>query len=185
WVNMVTAVTLALALSFEPTEPGVMKRPPRKHGAPILSLYFMWRVIFVSILIGGLTLSLYYWLKANAYEVETARTIAVNTLVAGQLFYLFNCRKMHEPSMGAGFFGNKYAFYAAFVLIGLQLMFTYAPFMHSWFGTYPIKAQYWIYPLLSGIFVFFVVELEKYILGQRRLKNLKKEWADANKITQL
>ncbi|MCC5941025.1 MAG: cation-transporting P-type ATPase, partial [Balneolaceae bacterium] len=97
WVNMVTAVTLALALSFEPTEPGVMKRPPRKHGAPILSLYFMWRVIFVSILIGGLTLTLYYWLKANAYEVETARTIAVNTLVAGQLFYLFNCRKMHEP----------------------------------------------------------------------------------------
>lgn len=184
WVNMVTAVTLALALSFEPTEPGVMKRPPRKRGAPILSLYFMWRVIFVSILIGGLTLTLYYWLKNNGYELETARTIAVNTLVAGQLFYLFNCRKMHEPSMGAGFFGNKYAFYAAFILIGLQLLFTYAPFMHSWFGTYPIKPQYWIYPLLSGVFVFFVVELEKFFLGKRRLKQLKKDWDDANKISQ-
>lgn len=183
WVNMVTAVTLALALSFEPTEPGVMKRPPRKRGAPILGGYFMWRVIFVSVLIGGLTLSLYYWLKASGYELETARTIAVNTLVAGQLFYLFNCRKMHEPSIGTGFFGNKYAFYAAFVLIALQIMFTYAPFMHSWFGTYPIQAKYWIYPLASGIFVFFLVELEKYILGQRRLRKLKKEWADANKIS--
>jgi magnesium-transporting ATPase (P-type) len=31
WVNMITAVTLALALSFEPSERGVMKRPPRSH----------------------------------------------------------------------------------------------------------------------------------------------------------
>ncbi|HEY9150944.1 MAG TPA: HAD-IC family P-type ATPase, partial [Gammaproteobacteria bacterium] len=37
WVNMVTAVTLALALAFEPTEPGVMKRPPRPPNTPILS----------------------------------------------------------------------------------------------------------------------------------------------------
>lgn len=182
WVNMVTAVTLALTLSFEPTEAGVMKRPPRKRGAPILSGYFMWRVVFVSVLIGGLTLALYYWLKGSGYEIETARTIAVNTLVAGQLFYLFNCRKMHEPSLGDGFFGNKYAFYAAIVLIGLQLTFTYAPFMHSWFGTYPINAEYWIFPVMSGLFVFFVVEFEKYILGQRRLRQLKEEWSEANRI---
>lgn len=29
WVNMVTVVTLALALAFEPAEPGVMKMRPR------------------------------------------------------------------------------------------------------------------------------------------------------------
>jgi magnesium-transporting ATPase (P-type) len=43
WVNMVTAVTLALALAFEPAEPGVMRRPPRRPSPrakmPSLGLY--------------------------------------------------------------------------------------------------------------------------------------------------
>ena len=173
WVNMVTAVTLALALSFEPSERGVMKRPPRDSRAPILGGYFIWRVLFVSLLIGGLTLSLYYWLKEMGYHVDEARTIAVNTLVAGQLFYLFNCRKMHEPAIGWGFFNNKYAFYAVGVLVILQLIFTYAPFMNEWFATAPHRAWYWIYPLGAGLIVFLLVELEKYVLGRQRLKKLK------------
>ncbi|MGR5471479.1 cation transporting ATPase C-terminal domain-containing protein, partial [Vibrio astriarenae] len=34
WVNMVTAVTLALSLAFEPKEPKLMQRPPRPPGSP-------------------------------------------------------------------------------------------------------------------------------------------------------
>jgi P-type Ca2+ transporter type 2C len=181
WVNMITAVTLALALSFEPSERGVMKRPPRATDAAILGGYFIWRVGFVSLLIGGLTLALYYWLKGMDYDIDEARTVAVNTLVAGQLFYLFNCRRMHEPSIGKGFFNNKYAFYAVGVLVIFQLIFTYAPFMNEWFGTSPHTAWYWVYPLAGGFFVFLLVELEKYILGRRRLRKLKKEWSDQSK----
>ncbi len=167
WVNMVTAVTLALALSFEATEPGVMKRPPRKTGAPILGRYFLWRVGFVSVLIGGMTLGLYDWLTGLDYEIETARTIAVNTLVAGQLFYLFNCRKMYDPSIGTGFFSNRYVFVAVGVLLVFQAIFTYAPFMHEWFGTSPLEMIYWIYPVLAGLLVFIFVEGEKYLIGQK------------------
>lgn len=181
WVNMVTAVTLALALSFEPTESGVMKRPPRDTNAPILGGYFIWRVGFVSLLIGGLTLGLYYWLKDNGYHIDEARTIAVNTLVAGQLFYLFNCRKMNEPSIGAGFFNNIYAFYAVGILILFQLIFTYAPFMNEWFATSPHTAWYWIYPVIGGFIVFLIVETEKYLFGKQRARKLKKAWELANR----
>jgi len=168
WVNMVTAVTLALALSFEPTEPGVMKRPPRDPDESILSGYLVWRIGFVSVLIGGLTLGIYYWLKQEGYEVETARTIAVNTLAAGQLFYLFNCRRMYGFAFSGGFFKNRIAFYAAGVLIVLQLVFTYAPFMNHLFGTDPHAFSYWIFPVLCGAAVFVIVEIEKYLLGRSR-----------------
>lgn len=168
WVNMVTAVTLALALSFEPTEPGVMQRTPRDSNAGILSGYLIWRIVFVSCLIGGLTLGLYAWLENNGYEIETARTIAVNTLVAEQLFYLFNCRRMHQPAIFSGFFNNRAVFYSCGVLILLQLIFTYAPFMNHLFETDPYAFNFWIFPLIGGLIVFIVVEAEKYIFGRNQ-----------------
>ena len=164
WINMVTAVTLALALSFEPMEANVMERPPRKSDDPILGRVFMWRVLFVSLLIGGITFLIFKYVQSM--EISEARTIAVNTLVAGQLFYLFNCRKIGSPSLGRGFFNNKYAFIAAGVLIVLQLIFVYAPFMNLFFGTAPIGLYYWLYPLAAGLAVFMLVEAEKYIIGK-------------------
>ncbi|MFN2394333.1 MAG: cation-transporting P-type ATPase [Bacteroidales bacterium] len=167
WVNMVTAVTLALALSFEPMEEKVMEKPPRKADEPILGLHFVWRIVFVSFLIGGLTFYVFNYAQ-NTLELsnEIARTLAVNTLVAGQLFYLFNCRKIKLPSVGKGFFNNQYAFYAAAVLVALQMVFVYVPFMNTFFGTAPIESTLWLYPAVSGLIVFIVVEIEKLIVNK-------------------
>ncbi len=164
WVNMVTAVTLALALSFEPMENNVMERPPRGAGESILGKLFFWRISFVSLIIGGLTLGVFNLLKANGLEQAAARTIAVNTLVAGQLFYLFNCRKIEHAALGKGFFNNKFVFIAAGALAVLQLIFVYLPLMNTFFDTRPIAFSYWLYPAAAGAAVFVLVELEKFII---------------------
>lgn len=166
WVNMVTAVTLALAISFEPMEENVMERPPRKSDEPILGKLFLWRITFVSFLIGGITLFMFDYMRSAGLDDNAARTIAVNTLVAGQLFYLFNCRRIKKPSLSKGFFSNRYAFIAAGGLVLLQLVFVYIPFMNNFFNTSPIGGTYWLYPLAAGIVVFSVVELEKFIIGK-------------------
>lgn len=166
WVNMVTAVTLALAISFEPMEENVMERPPRKSDEPILGKLFLWRITFVSFLIGGITLFMFNYMRSAGLEDNAARTIAVNTLVAGQLFYLFNCRRIKKPSLSKGFFSNRYAFIAAGGLVLLQLLFVYIPFMNTFFDTSPIGGTYWLYSLVAGVVVFFVVELEKFIIGK-------------------
>ena len=41
WINMITAVTLGIALAFEPTEENTMQRPPRLHHGSLLSDYFI------------------------------------------------------------------------------------------------------------------------------------------------
>jgi P-type Ca2+ transporter type 2C len=163
WVNMVTAVTLALAISFEPMEQDVMKRPPRDSKAGIIGKYFIWRIIYVSILIGGATIWIYMLLRDQGYDLSIARTVAVNSLVAGQLFYLFNCRKLVNPSIDRSFFQNRAIFIACFVLIILQLLFTYLPFMNTIFDSAPIMGYHVFYPLMIGVGVFIVVEIEKYI----------------------
>jgi len=175
WVNMVTAITLALALSFEPMESNVMERPPRGAGESILGKLFIWRITFVSVIIGGLTLGVFSLLRNNGLDDAAARTIAVNTLVAGQLFYLFNCRKIEHPAIGKGFFNNKYAFGAAGALIVLQMGFVYLPFMNTFFGTQAIAATYWLYPLAAGALVFLLVELEKFIIMKIKQNSMKAE----------
>lgn len=164
WVNMVTAITLALALSFEPMESKVMERHPRGAGESILGKLFIWRITFVSVVIGSLTLGVFSFLRSTGLDDAAARTVAVNTLVAGQLFYLFNCRKIESSAIGKGFFNNRYAFLAAGALIILQLGFVYLTFMNTFFDTRPLAAGYWLYPVAAGVLVFLLVELEKSII---------------------
>jgi magnesium-transporting ATPase (P-type) len=164
WVNMVTAVTLALAISFEPMEEEVMTRPPRKAGESILGPMFIWRIVFVSLLIGGMTLFMFNYMKTLGFGEQIARTVAVNTLVAGQLFYLFNCRRIKQPGISRDFFNNKYVFIAAGALILLQLGFVYLPLMNTFFGTQPLDIWKWMYAAGAGLIVFVLVETEKLII---------------------
>ncbi|WP_044408854.1 cation-transporting P-type ATPase [Thiomicrospira microaerophila] len=164
WVNMVTSVTLAMALAFEPTEPGVMSRHPRRPDMPLLSGLMLWRIPFVALLLWAGTFGHFVYMEMQGVMDEYARTVAINTLVAGQLFYLFNLRYIDQSVLSFnGIFGSKAMWIAAGVLVVLQLAFTYAPFMNTLFGTTPISAEDWVRILLFGILVFFVVELEKLV----------------------
>ena len=59
WVNMVTAVTLALALAFEPPESHVMKNPPRDPAQPMLTGFMWWRISFVALIMVVVTFGLF------------------------------------------------------------------------------------------------------------------------------
>ncbi len=165
WANMVTAVTLSLALAYEPAEPDLMRRPPGRPGAPILGGYALWRIAFVSILIGGATLAMFWFEKRRGYSMETAQTMAVNTLVLGQVFYLFNSRFMRESSLRLGLlFTNRVVWVALGVLIGLQLLFVYVPILNLWFHSAPIRARDWLFPIGIGFVIFLAVEAEKALV---------------------
>ena len=163
WINMVTAVTLALALAFEPMEQRIMELSPREPDEPILGGYFLWRIAMVSVLIGGLTFFVYRMFYTGEAEIEKVRAIAVNTIATGQVVYLLNCRKFYQSVFTRDFFNNKYVFIAIGALVFLQAMFTYAPFMNDLFETAPVSAAEWPYILAVGLVVLLVVELEKWI----------------------
>ncbi len=166
WVNMVTSVTLALALAFEPSEPGLMRRPPREPGASILGGALLWRIAFVSLLIGGATTGLFLWKQAEGIEV--ARTMAVNMLVIGQAFYLFNSRYLNQTSLTpARLMANPVAWMALGALVVMQLAFVYVPLMQHAFGSAALTARQWLLPLGLGFIAFLVVEAEKKLVHGR------------------
>jgi magnesium-transporting ATPase (P-type) len=173
WVNMITAVTLALALAFEPPEKKVMQRPPRNAHEPILTPHLIWRIVYVSIILMGGTFGLFLWEMDRGVSIEHARTVAVNTLVMFEIFYLFNSRYISESVFSwDGFTGNRYVLIAIGVLITFQLGFTYLPPMQSLFGTAAIGYDIWLRIVLVSSLVLFLVELEKYIV-RRKVKQVK------------
>ncbi|MFC3848957.1 HAD-IC family P-type ATPase [Corynebacterium hansenii] len=162
WVNMVCAVTLGVALAFEDPEPDVMDRPPRDPGEPLLDGMAGIRIAVVSLLLGGMTMAVFYWALDGGTAVGTARTLAVNALVVGQIWYLFNARHLREHSFRADLFTtNPASWIAVAALVALQLLFTYAPFMHAAFGSAPLGAAQWGLIVALGTAVFAVVEGEK------------------------
>ncbi|WP_442576283.1 HAD-IC family P-type ATPase [Microbacterium sp. F51-2R] len=168
WVNMVTAVTLSLALAYEPAEVGIMARPPRRTGGSIISGSELAFVLIVSALIGGAAMGVFYGAAAAGTDVAYARTEAVLMLALGQLAFLLNCRFMSRSSITVDVFrGNRVVWISAAALIFLQLLFTYLPVMNTLFESEPLAAASWIVPIVLSVAIFFAVEILKAVFRRR------------------
>ncbi len=171
WVNMVTAITLSLALAFEAPESDVMRRPPRPAKEPLLDAFLSWRILFVSALMVAGSLGFFLWELARGESIEAARTVAVNALVMGEISYLFNSRFLLAPSWGLRrFIDSRPTLVAIASVAALQALFTYVPFMQRLFGTVALDGATWWRILLFGALLFGAVEIEKAALRRWRTK---------------
>lgn len=169
WVNMVSSIALAMVLAFEPTEPDVMRRPPRPPSEPMLTPFVLWRVGLVSVLFAAGIFGTYGWALHAGHPAPWAQTLAVNTLVAMEIFYLFSVRYLKAASFTwAGVRGTPRVLAAVAAACGLQALFTYAPFMHTWFGSADLPLPWLAISAAVGLAVLLVLELEKAVLRRWR-----------------
>lgn len=162
WINMILTVTLGLVLAFEPPEPDVMRRPPRRRDAPILSRFLVWRVVFVSALFSVGVFFVFEYAMRRYLGEEVARTMVVNALVVMEIFYLFNVRYLHRTSFSlVGAMGTPAVLGSIAVVVAAQLAFTYAPVMHALFGSAPVAFVDGLVVIGVGVAVMVVLEIEK------------------------
>ena len=174
WVNMVTAVTLALALAFEPAEAGLMQRPPRDPRQPLLSGLLLWRIVFVSLLLSGACLGLFLYSQQLGWSLEASRSLAVNALVLGEMGYLFSTRRLHGVANFA-WRDNPMAWTMVGILLVLQLAFIELAWLQQLFATQSIGWQGWLYCLPVAVLICLLSELEKYLLRRWQLSSIHKE----------
>src|SRR5262245_455067 len=165
WVNMVTSVALGLVISFEPHELDVMNRPPRAVDRSILTRFGIWRVVFVGLALLAYTLWAFFWMKGHDASDQLARTVAVNAITIGQVFYLLNSRYLIDSSLSPrAHLGNKYLPLGIGAVVILQILFTYAPPLQRLFDNEAVPLYVWPWLFLGGFVFFLVVELEKLII---------------------
>jgi magnesium-transporting ATPase (P-type) len=162
WVNLITAITLGLALAFEPTEPGTMRRPPRSRHEPLLKGDLVWHIVLVSALCVAAVFGIFAYATGRGYEQALAQTMAMNTLVVLEIFHLFFIRNIYGTSLTwASIRGTPVVWATVITVTVAQFMITYVPPLQTLFGTRPV-------PLLDGLLIvavacvfFTLLELEK------------------------
>lgn len=173
WVNMVTTVTLSLALAFEGAETNVMARPPRPVDSPLLSGFLLWRTCFVSIILVAGVFGIYFWLIRQGASLELARTAAVNTLVLFEIFHLFNIRRQNSPAHADILSAQaRPAWISVAIVLMLQIAYTYLPPMQVLFSTEAMPPMLWGACAAVAACIFLIIEVEKWIFRLRRSNNV-------------
>jgi magnesium-transporting ATPase (P-type) len=162
WINMVTAVALGLTLAFEPTEPGAMRRPPRRPDQALVPGELAWRIALVSLLVVAGAFGMFFWAEARGLPIEAARTLVVNTIVVMEIFYLFSVRYVHGTSLTwRGAIGTPAVLIGVGIVAVAQLLFTYLPIMQTVFQTRAVGPLEGMAVIGAGVALLLIVEGEK------------------------
>lgn len=172
WVNLITAVTLGVALAFESSEPDTMRRPPRPGNEPLLTGGLAWHIVLVSLLFLGGVFGMYAYAIERGYSVDLARTIALNTLVVMEIFHMFFIRNIHGDSLTWNAVKGTKVVWATVILVVLaQLALTYLSPLQALFATVAIPLWDGVIIVGVGAVLFAILETEKQV--RLRLRKIR------------
>ena len=171
WINLITAVALALPLALEHMEPDIMQRPPRQPNRPMFSKKILLRMFMVSLAMALGTVGMFMWeyhskLKdgvISAAAIAEAQTMSVTAMVLFQVVYLLNCRSLTHSFFKISLFSNPAVYIGIAVVISAQLLFIYTPFMNNIFGSMPLSAGAILLTFLVALVLFPLLEIEKKV----------------------
>lgn len=168
WINTTTAVLLGATLAFEPKEPGIMSRHPRRKDAPVIEKQYLFRTIWVALILIVAAYSVFEFKKSLGVGTVSARTAAVNVIVFGELFYLFACRSLTVSMFHIGLLTNRWLWGGILITTLLQICLTYVPMLNKAFHTSPVSWRAWGLVLLASAVVYLYAECDKAV--RRRLE---------------
>jgi cation-transporting P-type ATPase F len=156
WLNMLNSITMTVPLAFEPKAPNVMQQAPRQPNEPLLSKTRIQRILAISLFNWIVIFGVFEYIRQTTGNIDLARTMAINSLIAGRIFYLLSISQLIPnliakmdgtiqenvdiPAIGLGIFGA----------IILQVAFAHVPLINQVFETAPLSLQQWLFCLGVG-----------------------------------
>ena len=168
WINLVTDGLPGLALARERAEPDIMRRPPRRSDESIFADGIGFHILWVGLLMAGVTLSAEAW--AIGQRLEHWQTMVFTILAFAQLGHVMAIRSQRQFLFRQGVFSNLPLLGAVLLTVVLQCVVIYLPAANQIFHTQPLSMQELLICLAAAALVFHAVEMEKFIkrIIQRR-----------------
>jgi Ca2+-transporting ATPase len=161
WINLVTDGLPGLALAGEEAEKDIMKRPPRKSGESLFSDGIGYHILWVGLLMAGITLGAQAWAIHTGHD--NWQTIVFSILAFAQLGHVMAIRSARFYLFQQGLLSNLPLIGAVLLTIGLQLLVIYHPVGNELFKTKPLTWQELAACFGFAAVVFHAVEAEKFI----------------------
>lgn len=157
WLNMLNSITMTVPLAFEPKADNVMQMPPRHPKEPLLSRSRIARILAVSLFNWIVIFGVFEYIQYTTGNNALARTMAINSLIAGRIFYLLSISQLLPnilaklkgtlqetvdiPAIGLGIVGA----------IIFQVVFAHVPVINTIFETAPLDFKQWMFCLAVGL----------------------------------
>jgi len=164
WINLVTDGLPALALSLEPTEPGVMRRKPKPPRESILSPAIGLVILLQGALVGGVALLAFaiVYLR-DPTQLDRARTMAFCVLVYSELLRALAARSQRLTVIQLGLWSNPFLLGAIVVSVLLQLSVVTLPFAQTVFETVTHMPARWVLLFTLALVPVTVIETVKWL----------------------
>ena len=166
WINLVTDGAPSLALTVEPAEGDVMKRKPRPPGEGLFAEGMWQHIIWVGLLMGGVTLFTQAWSIRTGHSHW--QTMVFTVLCLSQFGHVLAIRSEKESLFKQGLLTNKPLLGAVGLSFILQMLTIYLPAFNHVFKTEPLDPWELIFTLAMSSVVFIAVEIEKWFKRRSR-----------------
>jgi len=160
WINLVTDGLPGLALAAEPAEKGIMVRAPRHPRESIFAQGLGMHILWVGLLMGGVTLSTQAWFLKTGRDGW--QTMVFTVLCLSQMGHVLAIRSERESLFSQGLFSNRPLLVAFLLTFGLQMATIYVPQLNPIFRTTPLTLLELVTTLALSSLVFLAVEVEKF-----------------------
>ena len=162
WINLVTDGLPALALVTDPTDDGVLRRPPRRPDEPMLGRPEWTRIIVTGLLQATATVAVFAW-ALQSRDLAEARSLAFSTLVFGELFRAFAARSPTRLFWEVGVFTNPRLLAVVVLSVLIQLGIHHFPATQALFEIGSMSLADCGLGLLVGLGPVSVIELWKLV----------------------
>ncbi len=169
WLNMINSVTMTVPLAFEPKTEGLMKQPPRDPNEPLITRKLLQRIGVVSLFNWILIFGVFEWAEAVTGNVEIARTMAIQSLVAARIIYLLSISQLGASLVQfirgniTGLANTSAIAVGIFGAIALQILFSQLGVMNTLFETASLNWQQWLLCLLPMLPMIPTAMLANYL----------------------
>jgi len=158
WINVTTDALPAIALGFEPPEPGLLERPPRSAKERFITNRKLVYYIVMGALLGGMVIALFNAMLPRG--LAFAQTVAFTTLVLSEFG-----RSIVSRSENLNIWkipSNKWLIPALLVSLALQLVILYTP-VNIAFSAVPLPLETYMYMIIVPLVIIVVDEVRKLL----------------------
>jgi Ca2+-transporting ATPase len=163
WLNLVTNGLQDVALAFEPGEPGVLRRPPRRRDEGVISGLLWERTLVTGLVMAAGTLLMFWWELSDSGEIGRAQTVALTTMVLYQVFHVGNCRSERRSVFALSPWSNPFLFAATAAALLVHVAALYVPPTQFLLRVEPLDAGTWIRMALVASTILVAVEAHKWL----------------------